>query len=46
MNIRIIVESDEDIYMAYCSELSDCITYARMSEEAKEKVKEAIELNP
>ena len=44
MNIRVIVEKDEDVYVAYCPELPGCVTYAKTVEETEEKIREAIEL--
>ncbi len=44
MKLRIIVEPDEDVYVAYCPELPGCVTYGKTEEEARENIVEAIEL--
>lgn len=44
MNLRVVVEKDDDVYVAYCPELPGCVTYAKTVQGAKEKIKEAIEL--
>jgi predicted RNase H-like HicB family nuclease len=44
MNLRIIVEPDEDVYVAYCPELPGCVTYGSTLEEARENIMEALQL--
>ncbi|HDY70263.1 MAG TPA: type II toxin-antitoxin system HicB family antitoxin [Nitrospirae bacterium] len=44
MKIRVVIEPDEDVYVAYCPELPGCVTYAKTDEEARKNIKEAIEL--
>jgi predicted RNase H-like HicB family nuclease len=44
MKVRVIIEPDEDVYVAYCPELPGCVTYAKTEEEAHENIMEAIEL--
>ncbi len=44
MKIRVVVEPDEDIYVAYCHELPGGVTYGKTEEEARKNIKEAIEL--
>ncbi|MBF0556208.1 MAG: type II toxin-antitoxin system HicB family antitoxin [Nitrospirae bacterium] len=44
MKLRIIVEPDEDVYVAYCPELPGCVTYGNTFEEARENFIEALEL--
>lgn len=42
--LNILVEEDEHGYYAYCPELPGCQTQADSLEEAKENIKEAVEL--
>ena len=44
MNIRVVIEPDEDVFVAYCPELPGCVTYAKTEKEARAKIKEAIDL--
>ena len=44
MKIRVVVEPDEDVYVAYCPELPGCVTYGKTEEEARKNIMEAIEL--
>ncbi|MGQ9627391.1 MAG: type II toxin-antitoxin system HicB family antitoxin [Anaerolineae bacterium] len=44
MKIRVVIEPDEDVFVAYCPELPGCVTYANTEKEALEGIKEAIEL--
>lgn len=44
MKLRIIIEPDEDVYVAYCPELPGCVTYGKTEEEAHKNIVEAIEL--
>ncbi|NUO09171.1 MAG: type II toxin-antitoxin system HicB family antitoxin [Candidatus Brocadia sp.] len=44
MKVRVIIEPDEDVYVAYCPELPGCVTYAKNEAEAHENIMEAIEL--
>ncbi|MBF0516172.1 MAG: type II toxin-antitoxin system HicB family antitoxin [Nitrospirae bacterium] len=44
MKLRIIVEPDEDVYVAYCPELPGCVTYGDTFEDARENFMEALEL--
>ena len=44
MRLRIIIEPDEDVFVAYCPELPGCVTYGKTKAEARENIKEAIEL--
>ena len=43
MKIRVVVEPDEDVYVAYCPELPGCVTYGKTEEEARKNIMEAIE---
>ena len=40
----IIMQKDEDVYVAYCPELPGCVTYGKTEMEAHENAIEAIEL--
>ena len=44
MKVRVIIEPDEDVYVAYCPELPGCVSYGKTEEEAHENIMEAIEL--
>ena len=44
MKLRVIIEPDEDVYVAYCPELPGCVTYGETEEEARENIKKALEL--
>lgn len=44
MKIRIVIEPDEDVYVAYCPELPGCVTYGKTEEEARSNISDAIEL--
>ncbi|MCH7759929.1 type II toxin-antitoxin system HicB family antitoxin [candidate division TA06 bacterium] len=44
MIIRVVIEPDEDFFVAYCPELRGCVTYDRTEKEALANAKEAIEL--
>ncbi len=44
MRFRVIIEPDEDVFVAYCPELPGCVTYGKSIEEARENIKEVIEL--
>ena len=44
MKIRVIVEPDEDVFVAYCPDLPGCVTYGSTEEEALDHISEAVEL--
>ena len=44
MKLRVVVEPDEDEYVAYCPELPGCVTYGKTEEEARKNIMEALEL--
>ena len=44
MKIRVIVEPDEDVFVAYCPDLPGCVTYGATEEEALGHISEAVEL--
>lgn len=44
MKLRVVIEPDEDVFVAYCPELPGCVTYGKTEEEAKKNIAEAIEL--
>lgn len=44
MKLRIVVEPDEDVYVAYCPELPGCVTYGKTEEEAQKNIIEAVKL--
>ncbi|HHT9144120.1 MAG: type II toxin-antitoxin system HicB family antitoxin [Candidatus Brocadiaceae bacterium] len=44
MKLRVIIEPDEDVYIAYCPELPGCVTYGKTEEDARRNIREAIEL--
>jgi len=44
MKLRVVIEPDEDVYVAYCLGLPGCVTYGKTEEETRENIKEALEL--
>jgi predicted RNase H-like HicB family nuclease len=44
MNLKIIIEPDEDVFVAYCPQLPGCVSYGNDRREAMENIQEAIEL--
>jgi predicted RNase H-like HicB family nuclease len=44
MKLRIVIEPDDDVYVAYCPELPGCVTYGNTMKEARENFMEALEL--
>jgi len=38
MKLRIVIEPDEDVYVAYCPELPGCVTYGKTEEEARANI--------
>lgn len=44
MKLRVVIEPDEDVYVAYCPELPGCVTYGKSEDEAHKNIMEAIEL--
>jgi predicted RNase H-like HicB family nuclease len=44
MKLRVVIEPDEDVYVAYCPELPGCVTYGETEEEARGNIKEALAL--
>jgi len=44
MKLRVVIEADEDVYVAYCPELPGCVTYGTTEKEAYKNIIEAIEL--
>ena len=44
MQLKIIIEPDEDVFMAYCPQLPGCVSYGRDHDEALKNIKEAIAL--
>ena len=44
MKLRVIIEPDEDVYIAYCPELPGCVTYGKTEEDARRNIIEAIGL--
>lgn len=44
MKLRIVIEPDEDVFVAYCPELPGCVTYGKTEKEAEENIVEAITL--
>lgn len=44
MRLRVVIEPDEDVFVAYCPELPGCVTYGKTEEEAQENIAEAIKL--
>ncbi|MBI4699182.1 MAG: type II toxin-antitoxin system HicB family antitoxin [Nitrospirae bacterium] len=44
MKLRVVIENDEDVFVAYCPELPGCVTYGKTEEEARQNILEAIEL--
>ena len=44
MKLRVVIEADEDVFVAYCPELPGCVTYGETEEVARDNMKEALEL--
>ena len=44
MKLRVVIEPDEDVFVAYCPELPGCVTYGKTEKEARKNIIEAIEL--
>ena len=44
MKIRIVIERDEDTFVAYCPELPGCQSFGYTEEEARNNIAEAIKL--
>jgi predicted RNase H-like HicB family nuclease len=44
MKLRVVIEPDEDVFVAYCPELPGCVTYGKTEDEAKRNIADAIEL--
>ncbi len=44
MKLRVVIEPDEDVYVAYCPELPGRVTYGETEEEAQGNIKEALAL--
>ena len=44
MRLRVVIEPDEDVFMAYCPELPGCVTYGETEKAARKNITEAIEL--
>ena len=44
MNLRVVIEPDEVVFVAYCPELPGCVTYGKTEKEARKNIIEAIEL--
>ena len=42
--VRVIIEPDEDVYVAYCPELPGCVTYGKTETDAHKNIVEAIDL--
>ncbi len=44
MQLKVIVEPDEDVFVAYCPQLPGCVTYGKDRREALAIIREAIDL--
>lgn len=44
MQLKIIIEPDEDVFVAYCPQLPGCVTYGKDRHEALANIREAIDL--
>ena len=44
MNLKVIIEPDEDVFVAYCPQLPGCVSYGNDRHEARVNIQEAIEL--
>ena len=44
MQLKIVIEPDEEMFTAYCPQLPGCVTYGESTEDALLNIKEAIEL--
>lgn len=44
MRLKVIIEPDEDVFVAYCPQLPGCVSYGNDRREAMNNIQEAIEL--
>ena len=44
MNIRVVIEKDEDTFVAYCPELPGCQSFGYTEDEARRNIAEAVRL--
>ena len=44
MKIRVVIEKDEDAFVAHCPELPGCQSFGYTEEEARKNIEEAIKL--
>lgn len=44
MQLKIIIEPDEDVFVAYCPQLPGCVSYGNDRRGAMQNIQEAIEL--
>lgn len=44
MNIRVVIEPDDDVFVAYCPELPGCVSYGATVEMARINIADAIQL--
>ena len=44
MNLRVVIEPDDDVFVAYCPELPGCVTYGETEETARKNISKAIQL--
>ncbi len=44
MKLKIIIEQDEDVFVAYCPQLPGCVSYGKDEDEAVQNIREAIDL--
>lgn len=44
MQLKIIIEPDEDVFVAYCPQLPGCVSYGKDHDEALTNIKKAIDL--
>ena len=44
MQLKIIIEPDEDVFVAYCPQLPGCVSYGKNRRETLTNIREAIDL--
>ncbi len=44
MDLKIIIEPDEDVFVAYCPQLPGCVSYGKDEADAIRNIREAIDL--
>ncbi|QTA92970.1 type II toxin-antitoxin system HicB family antitoxin [Desulfonema magnum] len=44
MELKIVIEPDEDVFVAYCPQLPGCVSYGKDEAETIRNIREAIDL--